>query len=74
MGEVSHDAIGVVSIDNRNPDYWQWGLNCKLLGFTNEQTQCAVSHWEDSMSREQRDLFWEGYVNGRPPQGHHHGT
>ena len=70
MGEVSHDHSywpkGVKSIDSKNPDYWQWGLNCKVLGFTTDQARACTEQYDD-MTLEQRDMFWEGFVNGQIP-------
>lgn len=68
MGDAQHAEWpeGFRSIDSKNTDYWQWGLNCKLLGFSTCQARVALNGWEGSMTQAQSDLFWEGFVNGRP--------
>lgn len=50
----------ITPIDTNNPDYYQWGKNCKLCGWTREETierVCKV--W---MANESQDeLFWQGF-------------
>lgn len=52
-------------IDSNNTDYYQWGRNCKLLGFDIGLTDRIFYAYEESgypkESPEDYDLFWEGY-------------
>jgi len=60
----------IISIDSKNPDYYQWGLNCKLLNFTKEQAKGVIDYMKDGNSitkeeitQEQKDLFYSGFYS-----------
>jgi hypothetical protein len=53
----------VVSIDTLNPDFYLWGRNCKVMKMEVEKAQDILFGAEPEPTREQQDLFWEGYMN-----------
>lgn len=52
----------IVPIDSNNVNFYQWGLNCRKLGFTVEQTEDAF-YTEAQVSSEDFDMFWSGYYS-----------
>ena len=54
----------VVSIDSANPDYYQLGVNTRLVYV--DDKEAAQKVFEDSGADDVRaaDLFWEGYLYG----------
>lgn len=46
-----------------NGDHYDWGNNCKLLGFTAEEAACGLAI-DTGTTQEQRDDFWYGFVDG----------
>ena len=51
------------SIDTKNPDYYQWGLNCQILGFEQESTLKILRRMDKDIEPGNFDLFWEGYYS-----------
>jgi hypothetical protein len=59
-------ATPVVAITSKNPDYYVWGRNCQVLRLEHDDVKRIFSQHCDylgSVTRDQRDLFWHGYVN-----------
>lgn len=50
-------------VDNERDAYW-WGLNCRNMGFTADQTTMSAEQAFETMSQEARDNFWSGFTSG----------
>jgi hypothetical protein len=55
----------LVSISVEDPDYYQWGANCGMLG----KTRNAAAKVAAKFTREQLVLFWQGYEAAYRPRG-----
>lgn len=55
--------IQLVPIDNRNPDFFEWGANWARMGEPESEVLRLMSEqWNyEQYSTEQRDEFWRGY-------------
>lgn len=60
----------IIPIDGKNPDYYQWGVNCKLLGFTRKQAKGVIGYMKEGNSitkeeitQDQKDLFYSGFYS-----------
>jgi len=60
----------IIRIDSENPDYYQWGVNCRLLDFTTDMADGVISYLENSNSiienkptEIQRKSFYNGYFS-----------
>ncbi len=56
----------IVPISSTNTDYYAWGRNCALLGFNRGVTMNVLYPFGGTtnpwgISKENEDLFWEGY-------------
>lgn len=56
----------IVSISSTNTDYYAWGRNCAFLGYDREGTMNVLYPYDGminswGISKENEDLFWEGY-------------
>jgi hypothetical protein len=62
MPEIKEE---VVSINSENPDYYQWGKNCKILGYSLEETSKIIGTFNsnEKINSENFDLFWHGYYS-----------
>ena len=62
--------VEIVSINNQNVNYYQWGKNCANL----EQTEDEVKHlidqghmFDEKVKPEQTDDFWRGFIDHQIP-------
>lgn len=40
---------------------WDWGHNCKVLGFSFEKTDAVFAGYQSAYTATECDRFWEGY-------------
>jgi hypothetical protein len=52
----------VISINSENVDYWQWGRNCAILGYDQEEAENIIAT-DREKSYSDYDLFYEGYYS-----------
>jgi hypothetical protein len=57
-------ATFIKSIDSNAVDFYQWGLNCRLLVLDDAvQAECALAETA-GLTSVQSDDFWEGFYYG----------
>lgn len=54
--------------------FYDWGLNCKVLGVTEVHTDAILHEFfpdpEKQMHVDEHDAFWDGFHNGTRPGNH----
>lgn len=46
--------------------YFEWGLNCQVLGLGETECQMILEPYGQRITQDERDMFFEGFVNGDP--------
>jgi hypothetical protein len=64
MPEIK-EGSKVVPINSENPDYYQWGKNCKILDYSIEETSKIIKtfNFNEKITSENFNLFWAGYYS-----------
>lgn len=62
--------VEIVSINNANLDYYQWGKNCANLEQTEDEIKNLISKdmlFSPDTTSEQADEFWRGFLDNQIP-------
>lgn len=72
MSNSVHNTNNLYSTkrENGTTDYYYWGLNCQIMGMTDLECRKVINAHDPEMSLDNRDTFWEGFVNGHVWQPH----
>lgn len=60
--------VEIVSINNDNVDYYQWGKNCANLEQTEDEVKNLVDKgmlFSEKATLEQTDEFWRGFLDNQ---------
>lgn len=58
-------TIKATTREDGTTDYYQWGLNCQQLKYTDAQCTDVLDSFK-ILDQELRDTFWHAFVNGDP--------
>lgn len=58
-------GLGSINRANGTTDFYQWGLNCQFLKFTDAQCEDVLNQFNIT-NQDDRDMFWHAFVNCRP--------
>lgn len=61
MSFLLDNGTEIKSIDSKNPDYFQWGLNCKNLNLSYEDARKTISSEWENLTEENKMDFLDGY-------------
>lgn len=60
--------------EQRIQAFYEWGLNCQVLGYTADKAEQYLDDWAGGFARKvyeayEVDAFWNGYHNGSRESG-----